>query len=176
MLAAEEWHKYEESYRKYGLDLEPEEPEEDRLRKEEEKKATAAEKKTFRITSSDKILFLGIILAVAAACLFATGIMAWQSDINYNIYGLKQEAKALSGDIDNLNVELNGHNQLDYIEKTAQESFGMVYPSQDKYIYVVDKKGSSEVNEYIETLAASERGAAVQKDVTPAKAAGRLLG
>lgn len=172
MLAAEEWHKYEESYLKYGVELAPEVTREE-LRKRAAKRTE--NRKRFRVKASERVMVLFLILAVTICCFAVICLQAWQSDINYNIYKLKQEANNITGQIDNLNVELNKQNQLDTIESYAAQNFALTYPDQDQYVYVVDMKGTSEVNDYVRSLAAEQRGAEVQEDLTPAEAAGRLL-
>ena len=172
MLAAGEWHRYEESYLKYGVELAPEVTQEE-LRKRAARRTE--NKKRFRIRSGERVLVLLLILAVGICSFMVICLQAWQSDINYNIYKLKQEANSISGQIDNLNVELNRQNQLDTIESYAVQNFALSFPDQDQYVYIVDLKGTSEVNDYVRSLAAEQRGAEVQEDLTPAEAAGRLL-
>ena len=172
MLVAEEWHKYEESYLKYGVELAPKVTKED-LRKRAVRRTE--KKKRFRIRSSEKVLVLLLILAVGICAFTVICLQAWQSDINYNIYTLKQKANTITGQIDNLNVELNKQNQLDAIESYAVQNFALSFPDQDQYVYIVDLKGTSEVNDYVKSLAAEQRGAEVQEDLTPAEAASRLL-
>ena len=172
MLVAEEWHKYEESYLKYGVELAPEVTEEE-LRKRAAQRTE--NRKRFRVKSNDRVLILILILAVTICAFTVICLQAWQSDINYNIYQLNQESKNITGQIDNLNVRLNSRNQLDDIESYAVQNFALTYPDQDQYVYVVDLKGTSEVNDYIESLATEQRGAVIHKDVTPAEAASHLL-
>ncbi|MGI6206346.1 MAG: cell division protein FtsL [Anaerovoracaceae bacterium] len=173
MLAAEEWRKYEEDYLRYGVELEPEpEPQPEH---EVKKKTRKHNKSSSRIDARGKVVILGLIAIIGLCSLVFICLQAWKSDINYNIYTLTQEEKQLSGDIDNLNVELNSNNQLDTIEQYAQDNLGMTYPTQEQYVYVTDLKGTSEVNDYIASLAESQRGAAIQEDITPAEAASRLL-
>ena len=173
MLAAEEWQKYEEDYLRYGVELEPEpEPE------QKQRKKQASEKKShssYRVSARGRAVILGLIAVIGLCSLIFICLQAWKSDINYHIYTLTQQEKELSNDIDNLNVNLNSNNQLDKIESYAKESLGMTYPSQEQYVYVVKLKGTSEVNNYIKSLSESQRGAAIQEDISPAEAASRLL-
>ena len=171
-MAAEGLQNYEENYRKYGVDLAPEVTSEE-LRKRAAQR-TGNQKKN-RVKASDRVMILILIIAVGICAFVAICLEAWQSDINYRIYGLNQKAEKITGEIDNLNVKLNGWNQLDEIESYAVSNFALTYPDQDQYVYVVDLKGTSEVNDYVESLAAEQRGAEVQKDVTPAEAASHLL-
>ncbi|MDD7409255.1 MAG: cell division protein FtsL [Anaerovoracaceae bacterium] len=174
MLAAEEWQKYEEDYLQYGVELEPEvEPEPQKGPEKKRKKKKAAS--SYRVTAGGRLAILSLIAIIAFCAALFIGFQAWKSNINYHIYELTQQEKELSGDIDNLNVDLNSNNQLDKIETYAQQHLGMTYPMQEQYVYVVKLKGTSEVNSYIASLAASQRGAAIQKDITAAEAASRLL-
>jgi len=174
MSAAQEWQKYEENYLKYGVELRPEETEADRRRKQ--KAAQKKEQKSkIRVKSSDRVLVLLLIFAVAVCAFMVICLQAMQSDINYRIYTLNQEAENITGEIDNLKVTLNSKAEMKSIESYAVKNLGMTYPDQSQYEYVGDLKGSSEVNDYIESLSEEERGVKLQKDLTPAEAAGHVL-
>jgi cell division protein FtsL len=165
MIAANEWHKYQENYIKYGIDLTPEAP----------RKKKVASKTTIRVSAQERTLILMLIAAVGICCIAMVFLQACASHINYNVYKLNQEIESVSGEIDNLNVELSGYNKLDDIEYAAQNSLGMVHPSQDQYVYVADMTGSKEVDDYIEALSDSQRGMEVKKNATVSVAAKHLL-
>ena len=172
MLAAEEWRNYEETYLKYGVELAPEAKDQSPRKRAAHK---AGNKKKIRVKASERVMILLLILAIGSCAFAAICLEAWQSKINYRIYDLKQNAEKITGEIDNLNVKLNSQNQLSTIESYAAKNFSLTYPDQDQYVYVVDLKGTSEVNDYIRLLAVEQRGAEVQKAVTPAEAASHLL-
>lgn len=169
MLAANEWHKFEENYRKYGLDFQPQKSMEE-FREERAAKA-AARKSSTRIKPRDKIVILLLILAIGVCGVALVCLHAYESSINYHIFQLNQEAGELNGEINNLNVELNGYSNLDEIASYATKNLGMVYPETSQYEDVSMLVGRPEVDEYIAGLTAQQRGVVADSDYTLAQAA-----
>ncbi len=166
MIAAEEWHRYQEDYVKYGVDLEPERP---RSEKKAQRQASV------KATATEKAVILMLILAVGICCLAMLFIQAMTSSINYNVYTLNQEIDAIQGDIDNLNVTLQSQNNLSQIEYYATNTLQMVYPEKEQRVSISGLVGSEEVDAYIAALSKSQKGIAVNKNVTVAVAARQLL-
>ncbi|MBR5228799.1 MAG: cell division protein FtsL [Firmicutes bacterium] len=166
MIAAEQWHRYQEDYIKYGIDLAPE-------RKKPERKK--AEKSALRVSVYERTLILITILAIGICCVAMIFFQACASDINYSVYTLNKEISNLEGDIDNLTVELNGYNNLDDIEYVATTSLNMVYPDNSQYITVNSTAQQSQIDAYIASLTKAEKGIVVQKNATVASAARHLL-
>lgn len=163
MIAADEWHKYQESYVKYGIDLEPE---------KERPKREPAKEPIIKVTAKEKGNILLVIAAIGICCIAIIFMQACASSINYSINALNQEINVLEGDIDNLNVQLNSCSGLDYVEDYAASQLGMIYPSNDQYIYVKNLEGSAEVEAYIAELTTAQKGiaaaASVQRNVSTA--------
>lgn len=166
MIAAEEWHRYQEDYVRYGVDLRPEQP---------KPKKKAAEKTSLKVSAQEKAMILMLIIAVGICCIAIIFLQAMASGINYKVYTLNQEIAELEGDIDNLNVTLQSQNNLSQIEYYAENTLMMVYPGRDQRVSVENLKGSKEVDAYIASLSESQKGIAVQKNVTAAAAARKLL-
>lgn len=162
MIAADEWHRYQESYVRYGINLEPE---------KEKPKREPEKKPVLRVTAKDKSNILMLIAVIGICCIAIIFMQACASDIDYSINSLNQQIDVLEGDIDNLNVQLNSASGLDYVESYAAEHLGMMYPTHDQYIYVESLQGSAEVEAYIAELTASQKGAVVvaaEKNVSTA--------
>ncbi len=168
MIAAEEWHRYQEDYMRYGVDLTPQKP---YVRRKKKEKASA-----LRATAKEKTTLLVLIAAAGVCCIMIIFFQACASRINYDVYTLNQEINSLSVEIGNLTAEINGFNNLDDIEYRAVNDLFMVYPEHEQYVYVDDLKGSREVENYISSLSASQRGVSVENDATVADAAKHLLG
>ena len=166
MIAAEEWHRYQEDYMRYGVDLRPETP-------KPEKKEKA--KPAVKVSASEKAFILMLILAAGICCIVIIFLQALASDINYDIYTINQKIDEVSGDIDNLNVTLQSQNNLSQIEYYAMNDLDMVYPESDQRVSIKDLVGSEEVDVYIAALSESQKGIAVQKNISAAAAARQLL-
>lgn len=166
MIAAEDWHRYQEDYVKYGVDLRPEAPKTGKK---------SAEKTSLKVSAQEKAVILMLILAVGICCIAIIFLQAMASGINYKVYTLNQEIAELKGDIDNLNVTLQSQNNLSQIETYAENNLKMVYPAKDQRVAVSEIAGSAEVDAYIASLSESQKGTAVQKNVTAAAAARKLL-
>lgn len=168
MIAADEWHKYQESYVKYGIDLEPE---------KERPKREPVKEPVLRVTAKEKGRILLGIAAIGICCIVVIFLQACASSINYSINTLNQEINVLEGDIDNLHVQLNSASGLDYVEEYAKNELGMIYPDSGQYVYTDDLVGSSEVDSYIAALTLSQKGvsAAAADGNNISAAAKRLL-
>ena len=169
MIAADEWHKYQESYVKYGIDLAPE--------TEERPKKAPAREPAVKISAKEKGRILLAIMAIGICCIAVIFMQACASSINYSVYSLNQEISVLEGDIDNLHVQLNSYAALDYVENYATENLGMIYPGSDQYVDVAGMEGSAEVEAYIAELTEREKGlpASAGMEHSVSGAAKRLL-
>ena len=132
MLAAEEWHRYQEDYVRYGVELKPGEPD---VKKE---KKTGQKKSSVKISAAEKTLVLSFILAVGLCCIAIIFMQAYTSNISYKIYELNQKIDVVEGDIDNLNVTLQSQNNLSQIEYYATNTLQMVYPEKEQRVLSAD--------------------------------------
>ena len=169
MLAAEEWHRYQEDYVRYGVELKPGEPD---VKKE---KKTGQKKSSVKISAAEKTLVLSFILAVGLCCIAIIFMQAYTSNISYKIYELNQKIDVVEGDIDNLNVTLQSQNNMSQIEYYATNTLQMVYPEKEQRVSISGLVGSEEVDAYIAALSQSQKGVAVNKNITVAVAARKLL-
>lgn len=172
MLAAKDWQKYEEGYLKYGVNLSSSAKVEE-MRAERKKKAKST---SIKMRPRGKMIAIILVLFTCLCGITMVWLNAYQSDINYQIYLLSQEARGIEGEISNLKVNLNSENHLDEIKEYASWNLGMTDPGQNQYVYVGDIMNSPEVDGYAEALAAQQRGIAVQKDYTLTEATMDLFG
>ncbi len=172
MIAANEWHRFEESYVRYGLDFAPEPAKQVRR---ERKEKTAQKKSSAKFKPRAKMTILLMIFLMGVCGVFLVCLHAYESDINYDIYKLSQQANELNGEIDNLNVDINSYNDLDEIQDYAQDNLGMRYPDQDQYVHIGQLIETPEVDAYIAALAAEQRGIGIQTDYTLSQAAMDLM-
>ena len=123
MIAADEWHKYQESYVKYGIDLEPE---------KERPKREPVKEPVIRVTAKEKGHILLVIAVIGICCIAVIFLQACASSINYSINSLNQEISVLEGDIDNLHVQLNSSDQraVCLYERTGGQRGGRIVYSR----------------------------------------------
>ena len=124
---------------------------------------------------AEKTLVLSFILAVGLCCIAIIFMQAYTSNISYKIYELNQKIDVVEGDIDNLNVTLQSQNNLSQIEYYATNTLQMVYPEKEQRVSISGLVGSEEVDAYIAALSQSQKGVAVNKNITVAVAARKLL-
>lgn len=126
MIAAEKWHEYEDSYRKYGLDMKPRE---NRIKKDPEPKASA-------VSSKDKfrLILLTVFIGILGVAVIISA--AYSAQLKYDINTLISENAVIEGEIENLNVELKKATNIAAIEKRAMEELGMTYPYGSQIVYL----------------------------------------
>ncbi len=119
-----------------------------------------------------------IIVAIIAVCFFLMVTLVTQvlaSGVNTEIYNYNREIDKLTGEIENLNVELNSSKNLSVIESYATEQLSMSYPGKGQLVYVKNLVNKNAIEGYITSLSARERGIAVEYDATCAEAGSSLL-
>ncbi len=130
MIAAEKWHEYEESYRKYGLDMKPRK---NRIRREEQQKSSAVSAK-----DRFRLLLLMIFIGVLGVAVIISA--AYSAQLKYDINTLISENAVIEGEIGNLNVALKKETNIAVIEKRAMEELGMTYPYGSQIVYLGGEK------------------------------------
>ncbi|MCR4600273.1 MAG: cell division protein FtsL [Clostridia bacterium] len=174
MNAAQDWSRYEEEYKRYGLDMRPAPSADDPAVKRKKIKKENA-KPELRVTTHDRNVMISLVLAIAVCMIAIIFFRAYAANINYKISSLNQQIEALNDDIDNLNVKLKTGSSLDQIEAYAVSNLGMGYPNKDNNVDVTELENTDEVNAYIKSLAASQRGLVVNSEITVSDAAKRLF-
>jgi cell division protein FtsL len=118
---------YQDSYKRYGSSLRPEEP-----------KAPRPVQKKETVSRRDKnMLLLLIILAgiVGVGVIIAT---TYEIVIKYEINQIDRETAALYGEIENLDVKIKSGASIGVVEQRAQEELGMIYPTADQFVFLTE--------------------------------------
>lgn len=124
MMPAETWYKYQDDYKRYGLDMKP-------------KKAPAVKhKKKSIMTPKDRIALMLLTFVAGLLCISVIITTAYGASIKYEINNIIRENAVITGEIENLTVQLNQANNLRAIEQRAINELGMVYPDPNEFIYV----------------------------------------
>lgn len=133
MIAAEKWHEYEDSYRRYGLDMKPRE---NRIRRAEQQKAAA-------VSAKDRLrlIMLTVFIGVLGVAVIISA--AYAAQLKYDINTLISQNTVIEGEIANLNVELKKATNITTIEKRAMEELGMTYPYGSQIVYL---EGEDEIS------------------------------
>lgn len=125
MIAAEKWYAYQESYKKYGLDMQP--AEEKRIREREEKEAV--------ISVQDRLRLLVLIVILGVVFVTFVAATAYSAKIQYSINSITAKSEEIQGEIENLNVKIKSATNIQTVEEKAV-SMGMVYPQVNEYVYI----------------------------------------
>jgi len=91
-------------------------------------------------SAKDRKRVLATIVVCAMICLGLIVSAAYGAAINYSNNQMKNENKALSGEVDSLKVEIQSANNVASIEKKAKSKLGMVYPKGKHYVVVTGKE------------------------------------
>lgn len=124
MMTAEKWMEYQKSYKRYGVDLAPQQV---RLRKEKERSGLSAQDKAriLMLTILTGLLCVGVIIATAYA-----------AQLQYDINTIISKNTEIEGEIQNLNVTLKKETNIAAIEEKAIGELGMVYPLPGQIVYL----------------------------------------
>ena len=118
-----------------------------------------------------------IIVSIIAVCFFLMVTLVTQvlaSSVNTEIYNYNREIDKLTGEIENLNVQLNSSKNLGDIENYATDQLAMSYPGKGQLVFVRNLASRSAIDGYVSDLSAKERGIVAENDVEGADA-GRSL-
>lgn len=125
MMAAEKWYEYQDSYKRYGLDMKPKS-----MKKENIRTSSSA------ISAKDKFRLLLLTVFVGMLCIGLILATAYAASVKCHINSLLKETQAVQGEIENLNVKIESASNIQIIETKATE-LGMVYPdpASDQLVY-----------------------------------------
>ena len=128
MMSAEKRYEYQESYKRYGVDMKPQQV---RIKREKAKALISAQDK-FRL------LVLTIFLGILCVGIIIT--TAYAAQLQYDINTILSENTELEGEIQNLNVTLKRETNITAIEEKAMNELGMVYPYANQVVYLGEEK------------------------------------
>lgn len=124
MMAAEQWYEYQDNYKKYGLDMKPQQVK------------TVRTKAKAGITSKDKFRLLLLTVFAGALCIGLIITTAYAATIKYEINATIRENNTIIGEIENLNVKIKSATSIQTIEEKAINELGMVQPLPSQVVYV----------------------------------------
>ncbi|MBR0597071.1 hypothetical protein [Sinanaerobacter chloroacetimidivorans] len=131
MMAAEQWYEYQDSYKRYGLDMKP---------KTEKKNITKVKNTSSKLSAKDRFRLLLLTVFMGALCVGLILATAYAASIKFNINSLAKENAVIQGEIENLNVKIESANNIQVIEAKATAELGMVYPASSQFVFIDENK------------------------------------
>jgi len=136
MMAAEQWYEYQNSYKRYGIDMKP---------RTTDKQDIKMKNTSTGITQKDKLHLLLLTIFVGILCVGLILTTAYAASVKYHVNSLTKENDVIQGEIENLKVEIESNNNIQIIEQKATSELGMVYPTSDQLIYIkANKQGTKD--------------------------------
>ncbi|QOX63561.1 hypothetical protein FRZ06_09450 [Anoxybacterium hadale] len=131
MMAAEKWYEYQDSYKKYGLDMKP---------KTIKKEPIKSKSQSSGINAKDKFRMLSLTVFTGVLCVGLIIATAYAASIKYNINSMIKENSVIQGEIENLNVKIESASNIQIIEARAVAELGMQYPGSEQLVFVDTNK------------------------------------
>ena len=136
MIAAEQWYEYQEQYQKYGMDMQPEESREQRIRRRKTSRPSPA---LDPAALKDRKLILLLIASLAAVAIMMIVMTSYAASIRYDISAAEAENNALWDEIKQLQSSQTTMNGVAYIEQRAKEELDMKSAKDDHIVYLTGK-------------------------------------
>ncbi|MBN7774252.1 cell division protein FtsL [Clostridium aminobutyricum] len=124
MMPAEQWYEYQDNYKKYGFDMKP------------KKVVIIKQKKKSVVTKRDRLAMLFLTIVIGAVCVSMIITTAYASSIKYQINNIIKENAVITGELENLTVQINEANNIQAIEQKATTQLGMVNPDPNQFVYL----------------------------------------
>lgn len=136
MIAPEQWYEYQKQYQKYGIDMKPES---DRVpiseRRKKKKKALLSRGVVLNVSSDHRLMLY--VISICVVILMSIVIIASASaKITYDINKIKAENEVLSGEIEDLDVQILSSSTITYIEGQARGELGMKSADAKHCVYL----------------------------------------
>lgn len=87
-------------------------------------------------TKQDRAKLFVLMLIIGILCIAGVVTTAYATQVKYNINQVSKENAVIQGEIDNLNVIIEGANNVKNIEDKAINQLGMIYPSYEQIVYI----------------------------------------
>ena len=100
---------------------------------------------TITLSKEAKQLIKAVII-LALAVFFIVGLRAYTASLQYENNTLIEENEYLQAEIDSLESQIAEETKVTSIEKTATKKYGMVYPTEENYIVIKEKKTNKNNN------------------------------
>lgn len=127
MIPAEEWIEYQENYKKYGIDLQPET---DR----KQKKRPAPQK--VKVTAKDRAVIMAATVIIGVFLVGIIVLNAFAAAIKFDTSNIKTANEELQGEIETLSIMIQSEESIDSVERKAVKELGMLEPVEDRCIYI----------------------------------------
>jgi len=134
MMAAEKWYEYQDSYKRYGLDMKPKTAKQENIKSKNPNSG---------INSKDKFRLLLLTVLIGALCVGVILSTAYAASVKYHINSMIKENEVIQGEIENLNVKIESASNIQIVESRAQTELGMVYPGPEQLVFVETDKGEA---------------------------------
>jgi cell division protein FtsL len=131
-MAAEKWYEYQDSYKRYGIDMKP---------KTVKKESIKSNNSNTGINAKDKFRLLLLTAFIGVLCIGLILTTAYAASVKYHINTMIKENAVLQGEIENLNVKIESASNIQIVEEKATQ-LGMVYPTPEQLIYIDGSKGT----------------------------------
>jgi cell division protein FtsL len=127
MMAAEKWYEYQDSYKRYGLDMKP---------KTAKKETIKSKTSSTGINAEDKFRLLLLTVMIGALCIGVILSSAYAASVKYHINTMIKENEVIQGEIENLNVKIESASNIQILESKATTELGMTYPTPEQLVYI----------------------------------------
>ena len=127
MMAAEKWYEYQDSYKRYGLDMKP---------KTAKKETVKTKTSSTGINAEDKFRLLLLTVMIGALCIGVILSSAYAASVKYHINTMIKENEVIQGEIENLNVKIESASNIQILESKATTELGMTYPTPEQLVYI----------------------------------------
>ena len=124
MTAAEKWYRHREEYNRYGFDMKP------------KKINPAPVKREQAVTISDMAKLVLLVVLAGLLAILLTITAAYTAGITHEVNNIIDENRRLSGEIENLHVQIKNATNIRHIEDKALNELGMVYPLPEQFVFL----------------------------------------
>ncbi|MEI8216704.1 MAG: cell division protein FtsL [Eubacteriales bacterium] len=119
-------------------------------RRNKAQKALSQEKPKSAFTQKDRAKLIMLLLVIGILCVAGVVSTAYATQIKYNLNEISKQNQIIQGEIDNINVIIEGENNITKIEDKALNQLGMVYPSYDQIVYI--SQNNEKINNFASVL------------------------
>lgn len=127
MMAAEKWYEYQETYRRYGINMKPVFVEE---------KVSKPKSTNTGINPVDKLRLLLLTILIGILCIGIIIANAYAASIKVNINNIIKENAVIMNEIEHLNVRIESASNIQVVESKATAELGMIYPTANQFVYI----------------------------------------
>ena len=134
MMAAEKWYKYQESYKRYGINMKPV------IAKD---KSAKPRNTNTGINAADKIRLLLVTILIGIICISIIIATAFAASIKVSINDTIKENAVILGEIEHLNIKIESASNIQVVESKATVELGMIYPAASQLVYIDNSEKTS---------------------------------